>query len=125
MYGKRKIASILTFFADALQPPIFKLYGSLLKVFLTEAGEIFKKGAISAVCVSRNLFQKILYIVKKLSIFRFCSLHNTVNDCRKFCSMNRIDPSANSSYALKHIRRKTGCSLAVRKGLTPVLESIH
>ena len=41
--------------------------------------------------MSRNLFQKILYIVKRLQIIRFCSFHNTVNDCRRFGSMNRID----------------------------------
>lgn len=53
--------------------------------------KIFQKGTIFLVCVSRNLFQKILYIVKRLQIIRFCSFHNTVNDCRRFGSMNRID----------------------------------
>ncbi len=39
----------------------------------------------------RNLFQEILHIIKRLQIIGFCSFHNTVNDCRRFGSIDRID----------------------------------
>ena len=39
----------------------------------------------------RNLFQEMLHIIKRFQIIGFCSFYNTVNDCGRFGSMNRID----------------------------------
>ena len=42
-HRKRQIASTLTFLGAALQPPVFKLYVSLLEVFLTKEEDLPKR----------------------------------------------------------------------------------
>jgi len=92
-----------------LQPPIFKLCRSLQKFFRPRQ-KLFQKRTILIIHVFRNLFQEMLYIIKIFQIIGFCSFYNTVNDCGRFGSMNRINQSsANSSfYVLKNITGKTG-----------------